>query len=77
MGWGGGEAGFTMALKTGSKERKRQKKEVFTQRLEQAKTHALKAKAAIGKVSQNNNNDNNNDEDDDDDDDSRGRRFGF
>jgi len=66
-----------MALKTGSKERKRQKKEVFTQRLEQAKTHALKAKAAIGKVSQNNNNDNNNDEDDDDDDDSRGRRFGF
>ena len=70
---GGGEAGFTMALKTGSKERKRKKKEVFSQRLEQAKTHALKAKAAIGKVSQNNNNDNNNN----DDDDSRGRRFGF
>ena len=65
-----------MALKTGSKERKRQKKEVFSQRLEQAKTHALKAKAAIGKVSQNNNNENNNDNNDDDDD-SRGRRFGF
>ena len=65
-----------MALKTGSKERKRQKKEVFSQRLEQAKTHALKAKAAIGKVSQNNNNNDNND-DDDDDDDARCRRFGF
>eukprot|EP00215_Chloropicon_roscoffensis_P000663 CAMPEP_0198470098 /NCGR_PEP_ID=MMETSP1456-20131121/15990_1 /TAXON_ID=1461544 ORGANISM="Unidentified sp., Strain RCC1871" /NCGR_SAMPLE_ID=MMETSP1456 /ASSEMBLY_ACC=CAM_ASM_001119 /LENGTH=169 /DNA_ID=CAMNT_0044196569 /DNA_START=11 /DNA_END=520 /DNA_ORIENTATION=- len=38
-----------MVLKTGSKERKRQKNEVFSQRLEQAKTHALKAKAAIGK----------------------------
>ena len=64
-----------MVVKTGSKERKRKKKEVFSQRLEQAKTHALKAKAAIGKVSQNNNN--NDDDDDDDDDDSRGRRFGF
>ena len=59
-----------MVVKTGSKERKRKKKEVFSQRLEQAKTHALKAKAAIGKVSQNKNNSN-------DDDDSRGRRFGF
>ena len=74
-GWPG-EAGFTMVLKTGSKEKKRKKKEVFSQKLEQAKTHALKAKAAKERVSNNNNNDDD-DDDDDDDNDSRGRRFGF
>ena len=33
-----------------SKERKQRKKDAFNQKLEKAKTEALKAKAAIGKV---------------------------
>ena len=37
-------------VKSKSKERRALKKERFTERLDQAQTNALKAKAAIGKV---------------------------